>query len=328
MNTIKVSIILPIYNVENYLATCLNSVIAQTHKNLEIILVDDGTKDSSGEIADLYARKDNRIKVIHKQNEGVSVARNVGIDNASGEYICFCDSDDIIMHDYVEYLLKMAVKTKADIAVTNRYHYNYSGTKFIEDPNDDPNVLSGKDAALKMLYYHFSIGCYNKLFKRSFLGNDIRFIPGVFVGEGFNFNVYAMCKANKVAVGNRRVYIYRSDNESSCMTYFRKEKCDMAIRAIDIIRERLPIKDSDMYKACDYAKWHTTADMFNWLVLSNSEKKYLQLYSSYREIVRGGARMAIGAPVKKIEKFKALVQWICPDLWVLALKLRLKLANF
>lgn len=319
----KVSIILPVYNVEKYLAACLDSVLAQTHKNLEIILVNDGSLDSSLDIANTYAKKDNRIKVIHKDNEGVSVARNVGIDNATGEYVCFCDSDDLLMPDYVEYLLNMARETNADISVSNRFHYNYFSNSFVSDPTDSPYVMSGKAAALKMLYYHFAIGCYNKLFRREFLGSDIRFIPGVFVGEGFNFNVYAMCKAAKVAVGNRRVYIYRrTDNDASCMILFRKEKCDMAIKAIDIIRERLPIKDGDMFAACDYAKWHTTADMFNWLVQSGSQKEYPELYSEYRTFVRNGALKAIKAPVKPIEKLKASVEWLSPDLWVLALKLR------
>lgn len=324
----KVSIILPIYNVEKYLSACLDSVCNQTHKDLEIILVNDGSTDTSGYIADQYSQRDSRIKVLHKKNEGVSVARNVGIDNATGEYVCFCDSDDLLMPDYVEYLLGMVNSTKADIAVTNRFHYNYSGSSFYPDKEDSPYVLSGKSAVLKMLYYHFSIGCYNKIFKRSFLGDDLRFIPGVFVGEGFNFNVQAMCNAKKVAVGNRRVYIYRSDNNASCMTAFRKDKCDMAIKAIDIMRERLLIKDEDTIRACCYAKWHTTADMFNWLVLSNSHKKYPKLYSDYKKIIRKGAFKALFVPVKTIEKVKALVQLISPDLWVIALKLRLRLAKF
>ena len=172
----KVSIILPIYNVEKYLSACLDSVCNQTHKDLEIILVNDGSPDTSGYIADQYSQRDSRIKVLHKKNEGVSVARNLGIDNATGEYVCFCDSDDLLMPDYVEYLLGMVNSTKADIAVTNRFHYNYSGSSFYPDKEDSPYVLSGKSAVLKMLYYHFLIGCNNKIFKRSFLGDDIRSI--------------------------------------------------------------------------------------------------------------------------------------------------------
>ena len=117
-NNIKVSIVIPVYNVENYLDKCIKSVISQTHKNLEIILVDDGSTDKSGKIADFYKKKDDRIKVIHKKNEKVSAARNTGIDVATGEYVCFADADDYLMPDYVEYLLGMAVDNDADVALT------------------------------------------------------------------------------------------------------------------------------------------------------------------------------------------------------------------
>ena len=93
MNGIKVSIIVPVYNVEKYLEKCLDSIVKQTYENIEIILVDDGSTDKSGTILDQYAEMDNRISVIHKKNEGVSTARNTGIEAARGEYICFADAD-------------------------------------------------------------------------------------------------------------------------------------------------------------------------------------------------------------------------------------------
>lgn len=178
-----------------------------------------------------------------------------------------------------------------------------------------------------MLYYHFAIGCYNKIFKREFLGDDIRFIPGVFVGEGFNFNVYAMSKAKTVAVGNRRVYLYRRDNTDSCMTVFNIDKCKMALRAIELIRERLPIKNEELYKACDYAKWHTTADMYNWMIMSSGCDLYPQICSDYKVIIRKGAVKAINAPVKVIEKIKACIELVSPRLWVYALQLRQYLSS-
>lgn len=94
---IKVSIVIPVYNVEKYLDKCIKSVLKQSHENLEIIMVDDGSTDNSGKIADSYLEKDSRIKVIHKKNEKVSAARNTGIDAATGEYVCFADADDYLM---------------------------------------------------------------------------------------------------------------------------------------------------------------------------------------------------------------------------------------
>lgn len=94
MNNPLISVIVPVYNVEKYLPRCIDSIIDQTFKNFELLLIDDGSKDKSGEICDEYAKRDNRIKVFHKENGGVSSARNVGLDSAKGEWIIFCDSDD------------------------------------------------------------------------------------------------------------------------------------------------------------------------------------------------------------------------------------------
>lgn len=99
-----ISIIIPIYKVEEYLKRCVDSVINQTYKNLEIILIDDGSPDSCGKICDEYAKINNKIYVIHQQNQGVSAARNAGIDKAKGKYICFIDSDDYVDANYIEVL--------------------------------------------------------------------------------------------------------------------------------------------------------------------------------------------------------------------------------
>ena len=104
MNRAKISVIVPVYNVESYLARCVDSILAQTYQNLEIILVNDGSRDASGSICDAYAQKDSRITVIHKENGGLSSARNAGIDAASGEYLTFVDSDDWIEPQTYEWM--------------------------------------------------------------------------------------------------------------------------------------------------------------------------------------------------------------------------------
>ncbi len=113
----KVSIVLPIYNVEKYLDRCIDSVVEQTYRNIEILLIDDGSPDKCPEICDRWAQKDSRIRVIHKHNEGLGMARNTGIEQASGEYICFFDSDDYIALDTVEKVVARAVQTCADAVV-------------------------------------------------------------------------------------------------------------------------------------------------------------------------------------------------------------------
>lgn len=116
-----ISIIVPVYNVEKYLKECIDSVISQTYKNLEIILVDDGSTDKSGEICDEYSKKDSRIKVIHKENGGLSDARNVALDIAKGEYIGFVDSDDYVEKDMFETLYKLAEEHNTEISSISFY---------------------------------------------------------------------------------------------------------------------------------------------------------------------------------------------------------------
>ena len=117
----KVSVIVPVYKVENYLKKCVNSLINQTLKDIEIILVDDGSPDSCGKICDEYAKNDSRVKVIHKQNEGLSEARNVGIMAAKSPYIGFVDSDDYVAEDMYEMLYENLIKTNADVSVCGLY---------------------------------------------------------------------------------------------------------------------------------------------------------------------------------------------------------------
>ena len=117
----KISVVVPVYNVEKYLRKCIDSIINQTYKNLEIILVDDGSPDKCGEICDEYAKKDNRVKVIHKKNAGVSSARNDGIDNATGEYIIFVDSDDWLEDNAIEIMVDKLNEYDYDCVFCNFY---------------------------------------------------------------------------------------------------------------------------------------------------------------------------------------------------------------
>ena len=121
-NVSLLSVIVPVYKVEQYLEKCVDSILGQTFKNIEIILVDDGSPDNSGVICDEYAKKDHRIEVIHKSNGGVSNARNVAIEQANGEYLMFIDSDDIVSDDLCKVLFEMLKNNNADISICNATH--------------------------------------------------------------------------------------------------------------------------------------------------------------------------------------------------------------
>ena len=129
MNLPKVSVVIPVYNVEKYLDRCIDSVVNQTYRNIEIILVDDGSPDGCPKKCDEWSEKDSRIKVIHKENQGLGMARNTGIDNATGEYIFFFDSDDFVETTLVEKCLFAIKTTASDAAVFGRYDYFDDGTK-------------------------------------------------------------------------------------------------------------------------------------------------------------------------------------------------------
>ena len=143
-----ISVIVPIYNVEQYLENCINSILNQTYRNLEVILVDDGSPDNCGKICDRYSDKDPRIKVIHKLNGGLSDARNKGIDTAEGEYLTFVDSDDTILPEMIDKLYQRIVIDQSDLAFCGYQQVNQKGDVLSEVYLED-NLLSGFDALRK-----------------------------------------------------------------------------------------------------------------------------------------------------------------------------------
>lgn len=147
-----ISVVLPIYNVENYLDRCINSIVHQTYDNLEIILIDDGSPDSCPQKCDEWAKKDNRIKVIHKKNAGLGMARNTGIENASGEYLCFCDSDDYIDLETINKAYEVAKKNNADIVTFGINEVSSDGKiRKITIPNNIKKVYNNEDIEEELL---------------------------------------------------------------------------------------------------------------------------------------------------------------------------------
>lgn len=307
---IKVSVIVPMYNVGKYIEKCIVSIIQQTYQNLEIILVDDGSPDDSGKIADKYASKDKRIKVIHKKNAGVSAARNSGIDAASGEFICFSDGDDYVMPNYVEHLLKLCLDNQADIAYTVDMFTTFHKEKV---EHSITKVITPEEATENILCYKVPIGVYSKMFKRSFMEKyHLRFLEDVFIGEGFNFNTACFQRANKIVLSTERIYFYRRDNESSAMTKFRESKCQMALKAIDIIKGNLVIKTPRILKAWRFAYWHTHFDMYCWIVNSQAQNVNVQLFRKCQKISHKNAYIAFMVPTKRMEKIRGLLGLFSP----------------
>ncbi len=172
-----VSVIVPVYRSEIYLDKCVSSITAQTYRNLEIILVDDGSPDNSGKMCDSWAKKDSRIKVIHKTNGGLSSARNVGIDAAGGDYLGFVDSDDLIAPDLFEKVMGFFDSHEPEIVVFNSNRVKENGEIYAHTENIREGMLSGEEAVVELLRGNINNYAVNKVYKKEiFLG--IRFPEG------------------------------------------------------------------------------------------------------------------------------------------------------
>lgn len=222
----KVSIIVPVYNVELYLHQCIDSILKQTLPDFELILINDGSTDSSIKICDYYAQIDRRIKVISKKNEGPSSARNLGIKIAKGNYIGFVDSDDTIDPTMYEKMFKSVLKHKSEIAACGYAEVNnFNGTtaKFTT-PLKGNIVMSGPEIkrTLEELLSKNKVLGYaslcNKLFKREFITNNRLLInEEIKIAEDLCFNIQALSKAQKISSVNEPLYIYRRINSESIM---------------------------------------------------------------------------------------------------------------
>lgn len=210
MEKALISIIVPVYNTEQYLDECVTSVVSQSYNNLEIILVDDGATDQSPQKCDQWARKDNRIKVIHKENGGLSDARNAGLDNATGEYITFCDSDDILANDTIDSAYGIFMRYNCDIvSYESTLYQNRTENRITYYHKDqDITLLSPVQCLKGMLEVTYDCSCCNKLFKRSIIGSH-RFIKGL-TNEDilFFFDILPTC-ANDIIHLNKEFYKYR-----------------------------------------------------------------------------------------------------------------------
>ena len=204
-----ISIILPIYKVENYLAKCIESLLEQTYKNIEIILVDDGSPDSCGKICDEYAAKDSRIKVIHQQNSGVAAARNAGLQEASGEYIGFVDPDDWVEPQMYERLLSRLKTANAELAVCGYNYYDETGAVDSSRlyPEKEDEVLSRKELFKRLSDMPPTVRhtTWNKLFIQKLIGN-LRFNEDLKSSEDLDFLNQYLRKVNSAVFVHKPLY--------------------------------------------------------------------------------------------------------------------------
>lgn len=237
-----ISVIIPVYKVEKYLKRCVDSVIGQTYKNLEIILVDDGSPDGCPAICNEYTKNDKRIKVIHKKNGGLSDARNAGIDKSSGKYITFIDSDDYVASDYVEYLYNLLKKYNTKVSACGFDVFSGDFNKKINQNYKDSNNVSQREVIEKMLYTDiYFISACGKLYAAG-LFDDIKFPVGqMYEDLATTYKVYL--KVDSIACGYEEKYLYCVREDSITKQKFSKSQYDMILNTkvmTNDIREKYP----------------------------------------------------------------------------------------
>lgn len=270
-----ISVIVPVYNVEDYIHKCVDTIVNQTYKNLEIILVDDGSTDNSGKICDELAQTDSRIRVIHKKNGGLSDARNAGIEVAKGEYLGFVDSDDYIDLEMYSVLMKNLKDTGAALATCGRIFVTNGGE--VPEITENKPVCMSSDQAIKDLFLYNSMvfhAAWDKLYKRE-LFSDIKFPVGrLFEDAAIMFRIFE--KAGKITATKKQMYYYiqRQGSISNCK--YNKNKImhqfENRINAVDYYR------DKDREK-CRFAKvWNLRTVELLWAETYENDRetaKYL-----------------------------------------------------
>ncbi len=283
MKNIKVSIVIPVYNIERYLSKCIDSVINQTYKIIEIILVDDGSDDNSGKICDDYAKKDKRISVIHQKNSGVSTSRNNGINKASGDYVTFIDSDDVVHPDYVKKLVDNLKDNSLSICMIEKFQNEFS---FSKDTND--TTLLDKNNLIKLCELSLLNTPCCKLYNLEIIKkNKISFNTKLSLGEDLLFNLDYLKYIESVIVVNQKLYYYRRGDMNTLSTLYYPNILDIQLLLFDKYTEFFNNKSMDKNEL-------TIFDTYRFSIImvivtnefANGSVGFMKRYSNAKELLK------------------------------------------
>lgn len=313
MSQEKVSIIVAIYKSEKFLPKLITSIMNQTWKNLEIILVDDGSPDNSGAVCDEYAAKDDRIIVVHKKNGGACEARNQGMDIATGEYMSIIDGDDWLEPDYVEYLMKLVHETNSDMAMTDKI---FSTRDRVQIKADKIETWTAEEAFAAIIYPKFPIGPWNKIYKTSMIReNNISFsVP--WSGEGLWFSSRAAQFSNHVGVGHRKIYNYRLNNMNSGLTHYNLQMGINASENIRYIGEQLHIRTPRTESAVQWHIWKNYGFQLFLIIATDSVEENRERYEDcIKNLRRRMPSVVLHSELGPKTKAKIIIQGLFPVWW-------------
>lgn len=306
----KISFIIPIYNVEKYIEKCVDSIIKQTYKNIEIILIDDGSTDNSAVIIDKIAKTDSRIRVFHKTNGGVSSARNYGLKVSEGNYILFIDGDDYIEPEYAEYFYNLINTGDYDIAYNSKCFDLVNKIK-----NDSSNSMEYSSSEMTYDIYVGGIGVgvavWNKMYRKEFLDkHNICFDENIWYGEGMLFNIICLSKTKKVIVGDKLVY-HQIFNPNSAMRNFNLKSNYCGIKSLDIQKEFLN-NDVELLNAWNYHKRCFNMSILIGIIKSGTIDKYNEDYKKCIKNLRKNILVPLRVKIPIKTKFIYMLAIINP----------------
>lgn len=216
----KVSVIIPIYNAEKNIETCLNSIVKQTYKDIEIICVNDGSKDETLSILNKYSQEDSRILVINKENSGPSDSRNLGLEYSTGKYIIFIDADDSIEKNMIENLVKKLIENKSELVFCNFYNVNSNGKT--KNKANLKRIFTSRKNFLKYFDKYYTKSLINPPWNKIYIKDRIKhkFDSNLILGEDLDFNIKYFNEIEKVAIMDEYLYNYTIDNAESITSIF------------------------------------------------------------------------------------------------------------
>ncbi|MBR3893359.1 MAG: glycosyltransferase [Alistipes sp.] len=268
-----ISIIIPVYNVEKYIRECLDSIICQTFSDFEVLLIDDGSPDKSGDICDEYATKDPRFKVFHKPNGGVSSARNLGLENAQGEWVLFVDADDVIYNDCLEKCYNIATEDNLDLL-------QFKFDREINKRNPQNNITSEVLSSADFLNIRHNVCAACSFIKTSIIrDNSIRFNTNIKLAEDQLFILHAIKNSNRIKITNDVLYYYRPNEQSATNT----AKVEAMIKSVSVLITEKQV-NPEFAKIID----NTIIKMVLSIIVNTSDKQLLaktrKLYNNSRII--------------------------------------------
>lgn len=299
----RISIIVPVYRAEKYLCKCIDSILAQTFRDFELLLIDDGSPDESGKICDRYAQKDSRVHVFHKSNGGVSSARQYGINEAKGEYTIHADPDDWVEPEMLEQLIKKAEEENADVVICDFY---VDRGERVSISYQKPTSLS-PDIVLKDLFFNLTGSCCNKLIRRKcYTDNAVTFPDGINFGEDFIVNIRIFMAAPKVAYLPRPFYHYvQGINDNSMSKGLGKSAIDQTIKLKAYVLNILPINNKELLSI---ANARLSYPILRKAFISDlyTSREYRQCYGDLKETLHLSRLHSFGPWLERL-----LIYWSC-----------------